>query len=539
MGKANPTVLFGFFVALILVICGAALAKGGFYLGKHEGDTLHMMQIVFRMAGGQWPHLDFMTPIGALAFAPFALFVKLGFGIGMSILLGQTLVAIVFLPAVWWVAYSRMTGALPYLFGLFVFVLIGALVHGEAQRSISISMHYNRWAWAAAFVAISAALIPPRGAERSLPDGLIIGLAMAALLLTKVTYFAAFAIPVMLALVLRRSFASLAYALLAGLAVVAALTLMAGTDYWFAYLRDLATVAASDVRSNPGEPLSAVIGAPAYLGASLTLFASVILLRQSREAAGGLILLLLAPGFFYVTYQNFANDPQWLLLLAVLLLAFLPERGLRNGLGWEMRAALKITAGVALALAVPSFFNLAYSPFRHLRINPEDYTQLLPRADLHGDIYAVKLRAARMDTRTPLRADGMGLEAYDDAAGRDEPAVFMGETLPQCELTLGVPAWFDVIVTDLEKAGLAGGKRVFAADLFSSHWLFGAFEPLVQGAPWYYGGLPGIESADYLLVPLCPVTPKIRKQILDTITERGLTFREIRRTPLYILYEPV
>ncbi len=539
MGKANPTVLFGFFVALILVICGAALAKGGFYLGKHEGDTLHMMQIVFRMAGGQWPHLDFMTPIGVLAFAPFALFVKLGFGIGMSILLGQTLVAIVFLPAVWWVAYSRMGGVLPYLFGLFVFVLIGALVHGEAQRSISISMHYNRWAWAAAFVAISAALIPARGQERPLADGSIIGLAMAALLLTKVTYFAAFAIPVLLALVLRRSFASLAYAVLAGLVVVVALTLMAGTDYWFAYLRDLATVAASDVRSNPGEPLSAVIGAPAYLGASLALFASVILLRQSREAVGGLILLLLAPGFFYVTYQNFANDPQWLLLLAVLLLAFLPERGLRNGLGWEMRAALKITAGVALAMAVPSFFNLAYSPFRHLRIDTEDYTQLLPRAELHGDIYAVKLRAARMDIRTPLRAEGMGLEAYDEAAKRDEPAVFMGETLPQCELTLGVPAWFDVIVTDLEKAGLARGKRLFAADLFSSHWLFGAFEPLVHGAPWYYGGLPGIESADYLLVPLCPVTPKIRKQILDTITERGLKFREIRRTPLYILYEPV
>ena len=264
----------------------------------------------------------------------------------------------------------------------------------------------------------------------------------------------------------------------------------------------------------------------------------MILLRQAREAVGGLVLLLLAPGFFYVTYQNFANDPQWLLLLTVLLLAFLPQRETRNGLGWELRSAIKVTAAVALALAAPSFFNLAYSPFRHLKTKVEDYTPLLPRATRHGDIYAARLRAARMDARAPLQAEGMGLERYEEAAGRDPVTVFRGEELPRCELVLGLPAWFDAIVRDLEAARLARGKRLFAADLFSSHWLFGPLEPLENGAPWYYGGLPGIESADYLLVPLCPVAPDIRAQILETIERRGLPFTEIRRTPLYILYAP-
>jgi hypothetical protein len=538
MSRPNPTVLFGFFVAVIVAICGAGLAKGGFYLGKHEGDTLHMIQIVLRMADGEWPHLDFMTPIGVLAFAPFALFVKLGYGIGMSILLGQTLVSVIFLPAVWWVAFSRMRGMLPYLFGLFVFVLIGALVHGEAQRSVSISMHYNRWSWAVAFLAISTAVIPPKGRKYPLLNGTIVGFAHAALLLTKVTYFAAFAPPVMLALLLRRSFATLAYAVLAGLLIVGVVTAMAGMNFWLEYLRDLLLVATSEVRSNPGEPFSAVVGAPAYLGASLTAITGIILLRQSREAIGGLILLLLVPGFFYVTYQNFGNDPQWLLLLAVLLLAFLPERDIRNGLGWEMRSALKITAAVALALAIPSFFNLAYSPFRHLRVKTEDYTQLLPRASVHSDIYATKLRATRADARIPLPAQGTPLVAYEALAGRDEPTVFQGETLPVCELTLGLSAWFDAIVSDLDEAGLAKGKRLFAADLFSSHWLFGPLEPLKNGAPWYYGGLPGIQSADYLLVPLCPVTPRIRDQILKEVEKSGRIFTEIRRTPLYVLYVP-
>ncbi len=319
MGKANPTVLFGFFVAVIAAICGASLLKGGFYLGKHEGDTFHLLQIVFRMAEGQRPHLDFMTPIGVLAFAPIALLVKMGLGAGMAILWSQVIVSALFLPAVWWVAQSRMRGFTPYLFGLFVFVLIGALVHGEAQRSVSISMHYNRWAWAAAFVAIAAAVLPVTGERRHGVDGAIIGLMLAALALTKVTYFAAFLLPVAVGLLLHKAYRTLGYAVIWGLVVAALVTVWAGFDYWAAYLLDVLRVSGSEIRAKPGEPFGAVVAAPAYLGASLVMITSVILLRQAGQQIGGLVLLLLMPGFFFVAFQNFGNDPQWLLLLVILL----------------------------------------------------------------------------------------------------------------------------------------------------------------------------------------------------------------------------
>ncbi len=536
MSRPNSAVLFGFFVAVIVAMCGAALLKGGLYLGKHEGDTFHLLQIVFRIADCQVPHLDFMTPIGVMAFAPIALFVKLGYGAGISIILGQLLVAIVFLPAVWWIAYGRLQGMLPYLFGLIVLVLATALVHGEAQRSVSISMHYNRWAWAAAFIAISAAVIPPVAWPRAVPDGVIIGLAMSLLLLTKITYFAAFAPPVLAAMVMRGSYRALVMAVVSALIAAPLVTSLAGIGFWQAYLRDLLTVALSDIRPNPSEPFGAVVGAPAYLGASLILIAGVILLRQSREAVGGLVLLLLVPGFFYVTYQNFGNDPQWLLLLGVLLIAFLPEVGLRNGLGWDMRTALKVTAAIALAMAAPSFFNLAYSPFRHFNIDVEKYTPILPRSNQHADLFATKLRAIRTDTSVPLDISGTGLETYEYMVERPEPTVFQGEVLAQCELTLGMSAWFDVITADLESAGLSGDKSIFTADLFSSHWLFGDFKPLKGGAPWYYGGLPGLGAADYVLVPLCPIIPEVRRQILETIEENEIGLTEIRRTSLYILY---
>ncbi len=538
MGKANFTGLFGFFVAIIVVLCGASLLKGGFYIGKHEGDTYHLLQIVLRMAEGQVPHLDFMTPIGVLAFAPISFFVSLGFGVGASILLAQTLVAIVFLPALFWVAFSRLRGPLPYFFGFVVLVLISALVHGEAQGSVSISMHYNRWSWAAAFIAISAAVLPSIGAARPRVDGVIIGLALAFLMLTKITYFAAFSIPIVVALLARRSAGTLIMALISGASALAVVTLIYGPTYWLAYFGNVLTVAGSDFRAFPGEPIGAVVGAPAYIGASLLLVGGVVLLRQSGKAVGGLSLLLLTPGFFYVTYQNFGNDPQWLLLLAVLLLASLPAADTRNGLGWDMRNAVRVTAFMALAMAAPSFFNLVFSPFRHLAADVTEYTQLLPKSEQHSDIYTTNIRAARTNIQVPLVKVGSAFDAYTDLADDAELSVFKGEVLPHCELLIGLTAWFDVIVTDLDQAGFTQGKGIFAADLFSSHWLFGNSVPLKGGSPWYYGGLPGLSDADYLLVPLCPILPGVRQQILAEIEATDLEFSEIHRTSLYILFEP-
>ncbi len=537
MSRPHPAVLLGFFVAVIVAICGVTLLKGGLLLGKHEGDTFHLIAIVFRMAEGQWPHLDFVTPIGALAFWPIAFFVDRGWGIGTSIILGQALSAVAVLPALWWAALTRLSGLAAPLFGLFVLVLIMALVHGEAERSVSISMHYNRWAWAVTFVVLLTAVMAPLGQARSAIDGAIIGAGMFALLLIKVTYFGAFAVPVLLALLLRRAYSTLFAALLAGVALIAALSFVAGTEFWLAYAGDLLSVAGSDVRPFPSEPLGAVMGAPAYLGASLILLFSVIVLRQAGQDLAGLILLLLAPGFFYVTYQNFANDPQWLLLLGVLLLAHVPEMHIRNGLGWNMRNAIRMAAVVALAFAAPSFFNLGYSPFRHLNLDSEAYVPFFARSDVHGDLFAARVRAQRVEQRGPLDVAGTGLVAFADIEEAIEPTVFRGESLPICSIELGVIAWFDEITRDLEQAGLAGpDKSIFAADLFSSHWLFGDFAPVKNGAPWYYGGLPGIENADYLLVPLCPVTYAVRDSILSDIESGPYSVSEIRRTKLYVLF---
>jgi len=516
---------------------GVALAKGGFHIAKHEGDTLHLLQILFRMADGEWPHLDFMTPIGIMAFLPIVGFLKSGMGVGQAILWSQIAVALVLLLPTFWACYTRFSNALAYLFGLSVMVLTLALVHGEADRLVSISMHYNRWAWAVAYVVIALAVLEPVRARNGALDGAIIGLGMGFLALCKVTYFIAFAPPVLVALLLRRAWGTVAAAVIGGLAVAALMTAFAGVGFWGAYLGDLLAVSGSEVRPQPGAPLKTVIGAPAYLGGSLTIMLGVVFLRQAGQQVPGLALLLLVPGFFYVTFQNFGNDPQWLMLLAVLLLVPQIAPGTVNGMGWPLDRALVLTAVAALALAAPSFFNLAYSPFRHAGVNPGDYTPMLAHSARHSDLRVRVVRANRVDGSVALDGEGSGLEDRQEIAKRpDTHAVFLGEDLPDCELQLGIVAWFEAIVADLEAAGYTG-RTIYAADIFTSHWLYGDVKRLTGGAPWYYGGLPGIDSADHLLVPLCPASLSIRKQALELIEERGIEAREVHRAPLYILYE--
>jgi hypothetical protein len=161
----------------------------------------------------------------------------------------------------------------------------------------------------------------------------------------------------------------------------------------------------------------------------------------------------------------------------------------------------------------------------------------LPRNPVHGDLQVRTVRAVRVDGKVGLDVPGSGLEAFAEEAKRLETRVtFQGEEMVDCELELGISGWFDAVVQDLETNGF-GGSTIFAADNFNSFWIFGDIIRATGGAPWYYGGLPGIDSADHLLVPKCPASQGIRKQILEMITEKGINLREVHRTPLIILYE--
>ena len=530
--RTNLPGLALFLLALVAVIGAIELAKGGFYIGKHEGDTIHLAELVLRMADGQLPHRDFMTPIGVLAIAPMSLFVALGQGFGHAILWSQILVALVLLPATLWVAASRLRGIWPWVYGGFVMILCLALVHGEANMAVSISMHYNRWAWAIVYLMVPLVMIAP-AREHPLPDGLILGLGAAVLLLVKVTYGAVFP-ALLIALVAPRWWRTLAVATVAALAVAALLTLVAGPDFWLAYLGDLRSVASTDIRPNPGEPLSSVLASPQSIGANLALIAAVIFLRQSGRMTEGMVLLFLMPGFFYITYQNYGNDPQWLWLLAILVAALRPAVGTTNGRGWDMHRALGYVGVLALAFGLGSALNLAYSPLRHLAIDTTKMVPLLSGLPAHHDVYALEDRLYGVNTNMAADLPGSPFAAYRPRADRKDIIAFGGQDWGNCEMSGGMIAYFEVVAKDLAEAGYAG-KSIGAMDLFSGFWMFGDVKPVTGAAPWNYGVASGLANADYVVLPLCPFATQIESGLLKSMTEGGWTLDVVRKTPVYWL----
>ncbi len=513
-----------YLIGIVVVFGGVQLAKGGLYIDRHEGDALHLIEILRRMEHGQWPHLDFVTPLGVAGFLPMAAFVKAGFGVGAAILMAQIAVAAAMTLPVYYVAKTRMTPAMGYAFGGLVLVMTLALVHGEARDSVSISMHYNRWAWALAFLAVPLAVFAPREGGSQIIDGIIIGLAMSFFILGKVTFAVAFAPALIVALVLRQAWVAMAAGVVSVMVCMLVPTVLAGFGFWQAYIGDILQVTNSGIRPRPGVDWMTLLLAPRFIIGNAVLAASIWVLRKGEKPELGLVLILLAPAFLYVTYQNYGNDPKWLALLCVVML-------LAGSTPKHLGLAV-----VALTLISPSFFNMAASPWRHFMAKEERFAAVFQTAP-HTDIYTPANRVNRVQERRTITFQDPQFTALNEIADEEPDVVFQGVTYPSCQQELGLLGIMRDVAADLRAFGLDDDARIFTADTFGGVWMFGGFAPLEGAAPWYYGQLSGFENADYLLVPTCPVTPRTFKAItqdLDAID--GLVLEEVRSTELYRLY---
>lgn len=538
MGKPSAGVYVGFLVAVLILQAALLFGKGILLIDQHEGDAMHVLQIALRMGAGQWPHLDFTTPIGIMAFAPISWLISLGAGIGHAIMGGMVLVAALMVPAIWWVGYSRLPSLLAYLFAAFLIILCTALVYGGATQVASISMYYNRWAWAVAFLLVAIAVLPAGTRTSQSVDGVVIGFGLAFLLLCKITFFVALLPGILLALVMRQYWTSLGVAALIGVLSMLLMTLVGGVDFWLAYIGDLRLVADSGIRPQPSDPLVGLLIGPSFLLANLCLLGAVILLRQSGRSVEGAVLMAFAPAFIYVTYQNWGNDPKWLVLLAFLLFALRPDRHINNVLGWDVGRAMAVVGLISAALIFPSVLNLTFANLRHAKMSRDGFFQVLPGSQ-HNDI---AMEVARM--YAPERREAFGL-ADDKINALVKQAVtvpddlLFGQPLWTCRLQMGLVGVLHQMARDLEKIKGIKGKSVFTADTFSNLWMFGSTAPLPNGAPWYYGGDAGLAQADYVLVPLCPVTPRARTLVLAEIASRDdLKLAEVARNDLFILLAP-
>ena len=536
MSRPNPFVLAAGLLLFCAVFGGLPLLKGGLYLDTHEGDTYHLLDILLRTASGGTQHVDFSTPLGFLAILPISALIDAGFSTGMAFILAQLLMAGLMLPVVVYAASTRFETTFAWAFGLLTLLLVISLSFGGTSGGTSISMHYNRWVWALAFVAIALAVLPVQGPERMRLDCILIGVLGAVLALMKITYFVGLAPGVALAVALRWRLSGLVFVAIGGLTVALLATLIQGFGFWAAYLGDLRLVVGNEVRPSVGGSLDRIIAGAPFLGATLLGLAAFFLLRQREDSSAAFAFLLLVPGFIYVTRQNFGNELLWLWLVGFLMLALRPETGQVVAGRFDLRGLMQGVAIAAFAMTFPSLVSHATSTVRHASYAESRFLPIIPGFRGEQDIFIRNDRANSMTAQIHRDREVESWVRYADVVGRAPLHTYQGMTFPHCEWMAGSRAALERMAEDLAEAKLPPGSQLFTTDNLSALWLFGDFAPLQGGAPWYYGGLKGLENADYLVIPKCAFVSRVRGIILRHLKDAEREFTLVRENEILALY---
>jgi len=521
---------YGVFLILFLALQAAlTLFPSGILITGHEGDLLHMIDAGVRMASGEIPHLDFMTPIGILGIAPFALFIKLGSAAGEAAVLANLLVGAILLPAVWWVGSTRLSNVSAWFFGGLIVVLSTALIHGGGSLSIAMSMYYNRWCWAIVLIILVTLLFPARD-KRGVAwvDPVIIGLGMAALMLTKMTFFVPLALAVILILVSAKRFRLLGRSLLIGAIAGVFVIAILGIEFVFAYADNLLAVASGGAgRSYPGLDIAGVLSDPEMISGSFVLLATIVLFRKFGRMRQGLVLLILSPAFIYITFQNWGNDPKWLFFVMLYLAAYLPKDDQKPILGMAARQVGILLIAVAATSIAPSAMSLIGSTTRAAFANRDEALKIPLPAEL-ADLWMPKSRILVTDRTTNM---------INELPDEKDPAVEInGAALPDCIIDGGFIALTQAMVREIETVPGVIGSQVLTADVLNVGWLMGDLAPVKGAATWYYDDYSGFDTADYLMVPVCPLRPHSRNVMVEKIQEFGWEFEPVLQSDLMVLY---
>ena len=352
---------------------------------------------------------------------------------------------------------------------------------------------------------------------------------MGFLILTKAT-FAVFLLPVVLiALILTRRFRLLGLGVGVAVLFLIAVTVQFGLiSYWQGYVQDLLFVSQSAARAKPGDGLAIMMFRPVQIVGVFALVAGFVLLRQARLSTGSLVFLLLGAGWILISHQNWQNDPHWLIIAGLILIGMSSEVVIYNRFGWPVQTALRTVAGIFFVAGLPLLVTQAQSLLVHNGLNSasfsaaflDDYGKDLKFRRVLGGPYSVSVAHPALVSE-PI-----------------EPVVFEGVSLPNCQKSDGLVAELVQTGAALDTYEQTAGAQVLYADWVNALWLFSKTKSLQGGAPWYYGGTPGFENAQYLVVPKCPMGQAVRALILDAITkDETLNVVLEEETPLFMLYK--
>lgn len=526
-------------IAFAVILSIVLLAPGRLLITTHLGDVFHALDASYRIADGELPHLDFMTPIGLFAFAPFALFLSMGFGPGSALLMGNVLVTALLLPATIWASITRLDGLMRWVFGATIVIFNMAVIYGGVESQTSFAMHYNRWAWSIAFMVLLITLLPNRNGRGDTNfDAVFIGLGLSLLTMLKITYFMAFGGAIFLILLSQKRFRLMIGIAIVGVLSFVALTLALGVDYWFAYADNLIEVANTSLRPYPYRPWVNALGSPDRVVGMFVLTALIIIFRKKGLENEGLVLLILTPAFAYVMYQNWGNDEKWLFILGIYLISVLPKFSGQKLFGQDAQKVMSGAVIVVFTLFVPIMLAMGPSIFRASLFKDKGHRPV-PFLNHVDNLWSGGSSGATLGISSAVSGLPDVITADIDADDEEDEIIhqILGEPLPECKMGGNILGARAVVQEHLKDFPETSGQQVLEADILNTLWMFTDIKRTTGGAPWYYGGDAGLEEAAYYLVSFCPMSPKWRSASISAMEDTDWGLDEVGRTSAFILFK--
>jgi len=239
------------FVSLLIFI---TIMPDAVYIRQYPQDIFGYLDGIHRTMSGQVAYRDFVAKLGILVYALPALFVRLGADPLLSLAYAQAALLTLNLVVLLHLLNTRISGIPGLLFGLWTALLLAARMNlGEDPQYVTFSMNFNRYCTAFLSEIFILLFIPSKDATpiNVRIDVIVISLLTLILFYSKITYFVAATMALVLSSLMSRANARQVMAAVL-LFLVVALSLEVRYRFHRAYLAEVIMVLQSSGLSRGG-----------------------------------------------------------------------------------------------------------------------------------------------------------------------------------------------------------------------------------------------------------------------------------------------
>ncbi|MGJ8583195.1 MAG: hypothetical protein ACSHXD_03800 [Marinosulfonomonas sp.] len=191
LGKGETSVLFlSISCVLALVVLAVVFGRGISHAGAFVNDSFVFFDGIDRIAAGQVPNKDFLSPVGPLPYLlPYYGYLAVGSYAGAVEMASLFLLVPVLVCASVFLYKTTSPAAALLVVGTVAGVIVVPLIPGENADQVSHAMQYNRWGWGLLLTIFLLGLPPYQGGGWAALVASLGGALLVALFLTKITYF--------------------------------------------------------------------------------------------------------------------------------------------------------------------------------------------------------------------------------------------------------------------------------------------------------------------------------------------------------------